>query len=74
MNRDFYVTMIRDGRRVAYLAGPFATHDQALGLVDQAKRLATDIDQWACFDAFGTASMPHAASNPIGKLNRRLDQ
>lgn len=51
----FYVTMKR-GKRTAYLAGPFSSHEQALNTVDEAKRKAIAIDPFHDFDAFGTAS------------------
>jgi hypothetical protein len=69
--RDYYVTMVR-AKRTAYLAGPFAAHTEALALVEPARHMACDLDQWAWFDLFGTASRPYDAANPIGKLNERL--
>lgn len=71
--RDYYVTMIR-GKRTAWLAGPFATHGEALALVPAARQLASQIDPWSDFDAFGTASLPKCDGNPIGKLNSRLSK
>lgn len=50
----FYVTVV-DGPRVGYLAGPFATHDEALTRVDDARKLAAKRDPWSCFYGFGTA-------------------
>jgi hypothetical protein len=72
--RAYYVTMLR-GKRVAWLAGPFDTHKEALSKVDDAKREACRLDVWADFDAFGTASVPRYPWNPKGKLNSilRLD-
>lgn len=69
--RDYYVTMLR-GRRVAYLAGPFPSHAEALAVVGAARTEACSIDLWADFDAFGTASMTRSPSNPVGKLNSKL--
>ncbi len=69
--RDYYVTMVR-GKRVAWLAGPFGTHTEALTRVDDAKREACRLDAWADFDAFGTSSLPRDPRNPKGKLNSHL--
>lgn len=69
--RDYYVTMIR-AKRTAFLAGPLATHAQALALVDAAKRKASEVDPWSDFDAFGTSSLPVSNGNPFGKLNQHL--
>jgi hypothetical protein len=69
--RDYYVSL-RRGSRTALLAGPFATHTEALAMVDTAVKLANELDQWAWFDPFGTMSLPRAANNPVGKLNDRL--
>lgn len=68
---DYYVSIVRD-RRKGLLAGPFATHTQALANVDRARAKACDLDQWAWFDLFGTMSLPFNLANPTGKLNERL--
>lgn len=69
--RDYYVTMRRGEAkpRTAWLAGPLPSHTMALELVGPASALARQIDIWADFDSFGTASMPRAADNPVGRLN-----
>jgi hypothetical protein len=67
--RFFYVSMIR-GKRVAILAGPLTTHDEALGYVESARKLASKIDPWTDFDLFGTCSRPVA--DITGALNARL--
>lgn len=72
----YYVTVIRNvrgsraARRVGWLAGPFARHEDALALVERARRLANRLDPWTEFDAFGTSSMqpPRVA----GRLNELL--
>lgn len=69
--RDYYVSL-RRGERTALLAGPFATHAEALATVDRAVAEANAIDDRAWFDPFGTCSLPRDAKNPIGKLNSRL--
>lgn len=68
--RAYFVTMCR-GSRAAFLAGPFETHEQALECVDEARRLACEINALHHFDAFGTASCA-AAIAPRGALNERL--
>lgn len=72
--KKFYVTMIRDPgprQRVAYLAGPFDNHDDALAKVDAARKIAEDVDGFASFDAFGTTGVT-AAKHPPGVLNSRM--
>jgi hypothetical protein len=63
----FYVT-IRDGRRVGFLLGPYASHMTALANVERGRKLAEDLrpDQ-AAFAAFGTASHPHTLSTVFGR-------
>jgi hypothetical protein len=68
---DYYVSL-RRGKRTALLVGPFATHTEALAMVDRAVAEANRLDQWAWFDPFGTMSLPRAPSNPMGRLNERL--
>jgi hypothetical protein len=70
--RDYYVSIVRSTKQRGLLAGPFMTHTEALGMVEQAKRLACELDTWADFDAFGTMSLPRDVGNPFGKLNQRL--
>lgn len=69
--RDYYVTL-RRGKRTALLVGPFTTHTEALQWVDPAQRMASDLDPWAHFDLYGTASLTRDPANPVGKLNERL--
>ena len=69
--RDYYVSLIH-GSRTALLAGPFATHAEALALVQDAAAEAERIDPRAWFDAHGTCSLPRASCNPAGKLNAAL--
>ena len=68
---DYYVSLIRD-KRVALLAGPFATHTEALATVDRAREEAEKVDPRAWFDPCGTCSLPYSSANPYGKLNQRL--
>jgi len=54
--KHFYVSVV-DGKRTGLLAGPFATHQEALDLVDDAKEKAIEADPFAGFYAYGTLSM-----------------
>jgi hypothetical protein len=66
--RDFYVSMIRD-RKYALMAGPFATHEEALKFVEPVKAEASRLDPRCDFDAFGTCSKPRHPDNKMGWLN-----
>lgn len=69
---DYYVSAV-DDRRAALLAGPFRNnHARALALVEEARRVAGELDPWSHFYAFGTCRLPCASSNPAGTLNERL--
>lgn len=68
----YYVTMMR-GARVAWLLGPFRSHDAALAMVDAARGKACEIDARSHWDAFGTSSItPECGLMPErnGVLNR----
>ena len=68
---SYYVTMV-DGARVALLAGPFVNdHAGALAMVDQAHRIAVDLNPMYHFNAFGTARYPSDVLKP-GVLNTQL--
>ncbi len=69
--RDYYVSLIR-GKRVALLAGPFATHTDALATVDAAREAAYAVDSRTWFDLIGTSSLPYLSTNPCGKLNQQI--
>lgn len=62
-NRLYYVT-IRDANRVGYLLGPYESHVDALNAVDHGRSLAERANAFACFHAFGTASIPRDAKQP----------
>lgn len=64
-NRNYYVTMKR-GKRTAWLAGPFSTHEEALNNVDQAKAKAIANDPFHDFDFFGTASTTAVIKTAFG--------
>ncbi len=69
--RKFYVTIARQGRGVAKLAGPFDTHDEAKAHVDRARYEAYKLDPESHFDAFGTSGIEADEHKP-GVLNERL--
>lgn len=75
----YYVTC-RDGRKTAFLLGPFTqttmgkeAHARALGYVRAAKRIVQELDlrngPWL---EYGTARIDLCGSPPAGKLNDRL--
>lgn len=67
----YFVSCI-SGRRVAYLAGPFPEHQQALDMVDAAKAKAMEIDPFLSFAYFGTCRWKDQSAAPVGKLNAAL--
>lgn len=72
-DRLFFVTVQNDDR-TGFLAGPLETHQEALDLVSQAKRLANASDPWAAFYQFGTASLPRNHPRmPTGIFNQQLE-
>lgn len=70
----YYVT-VKDGARVALLAGPWDTHAQALAMVEPVRTKACEVDPRGVFYAFGTGRLPNDDSVPIraGKLNKYFD-
>lgn len=68
--QHFYVSVI-DAKRYDLLAGPFATHQEALDMVEPARKLTTQIKPEAHFYGFGTCRAPEGYDRP-GKLNARL--
>jgi hypothetical protein len=72
MAKEFYVSMIREGRvqRVALLAGPFPEHDAALAMVEPARKLAYEADPRSHWDLFGTVG--RESDGRKGVLNARL--
>lgn len=54
----FYVTAL-DGKRVAFLLGPFDSEDEAEQWVPAATKLACEKDVRAWFYSYGTAAAPH---------------
>jgi hypothetical protein len=69
--RKYYVTMIREGRGTAFLAGPFDRHADTEAMVTAAREKAVQIDPHAVWDAFGTSGVVSDNHKP-GKLNDLL--
>jgi len=67
--REFYVSMV-SGRRIALLAGPFASDADARRYLKPARAMAQSLDAYAHFHSFGT--MSREASGKPGVLNSRL--
>jgi len=65
-----YYVSVRKSHQFGLLAGPFATHDEALTWVEPAREVAIRFDEWAWFYVFGTCSTS-ATSRP-GRLNTQL--
>ena len=57
----YYCTVL-DNSRVGFLAGPFATHQEALDTVPAAKAAAESVNNRAFWYAYGTVRL----DNPIG--------
>jgi hypothetical protein len=68
---NYYVSLVRSPTQFSLLAGPFTAHADALAAVDEAWRMAEEVDAWAHFDSVGTVRMPDAYTKP-GVLNARL--
>lgn len=69
----FYVSAVR-GEHFALVAGPYATHEEALDVLPAAKRLAHTVDRRSVFDAFGTCNLaPDGSPFPEGVLNAQLN-
>lgn len=66
----FYVS-VKEGECYGLLAGPYDTHDEALEMVPEVKRVAQGVDPWAVFYAFGTAKTSPGHCKP-GTLNHLL--
>lgn len=75
--REYFVTAV-DGRRTAFLLGPYRTHEEALSHVDEGKRLACAADERAWFYLYGTASTERGAvprtvfARDVADLTRNL--
>ncbi len=69
----FYVTVVRGTKR-GWLAGPFSTYALAQRKIPKVRAVASQIDPWCDFDAFGVASITRDGHGfPNGVLNSRID-
>ena len=68
---NYYVSVV-DGKRKAFLAGPFRDdHKAALDMIPAARKAAEEADPKAVFYAFGIARTDHDYDRP-GVLNSHL--
>lgn len=68
---ECYYVDAADAGKVALLAGPFQTHQQALDIYEQARELALNYgDPRAWFYSYGTCKMPDGKR--LGLLNSKL--
>lgn len=65
---DYFVSAI-DGNQYWLMAGPYASHAEALEAVDGAKRIANEHDGRAWFMGWGTCRLD-CGSGRAGSLNR----
>lgn len=66
--RSFFVSVVKPGTRDwRALAGPYATHRDALDKVSAAEKLA-DRDPRAAFYAFGTVQAPSDTATIFGRI------
>lgn len=68
--RYFYVTCIEDGprKRIGWLAGPYAHHEEALARVQEVRKLAEEADARAAWYAFGTAGADKEIKTVFGRV------
>jgi hypothetical protein len=59
----YYVTA-RNGKRLAWLLGPYADHAEAIGNVEQGGALLAERDQWAWAYELGTARVDPSVMSP----------
>lgn len=50
----YYVSVVDDRLSMRLVRGPFPTHEEALGKVEESRTKCEEIDPWAAFYAFGT--------------------
>lgn len=74
MTARYFVSIIRSPTQVGLLAGPFATHQEALDLVPAVRDEAVKVDPFTHFDRFGTMAIHDDNYKPDfkGRLNARL--
>lgn len=66
--RVYYVSAI-NGKRVSLMVGPLTQHEEALGLVEEARKIASELDSWSDFWHWGTLSIDETGA-PEGTMNR----
>jgi hypothetical protein len=64
----FYAGLVRDGRRKAFLLGPYDTREAAASNVERAHDAACEIDPFCWFDEAGVFCL-EAQELPSGRLN-----
>jgi hypothetical protein len=64
--KHFYVSAI-DGARKHLVAGPYASHDEAVGMVEHVRAHADKHDPRAHFMAWGTAGSDSPIKTPLGE-------
>jgi hypothetical protein len=65
--RAFYAS-VRNGSRTGLLAGPYATHGEALAALPQAHDRVLAADPFAWFYAFGTLQANDGHATAFGRL------
>jgi hypothetical protein len=70
---QFYATAIRDDGRVAYLAGPYPTHREALDILPTAQGLVyKHFPSESPWLKYGTASLPLGIDGPKSVFKEQL--
>lgn len=59
-----YYVVARNGKRIAWLLGPYADHAEAIEHVEQGRELLTERDSWAWAYDIGTARVDPSATPP----------
>lgn len=67
MRKFFYVSCI-EGSRKALVAGPYASHEDALNAVYRVKLAASKVDDRSWFYAWGTAGSDDEYKTVLGVL------
>jgi len=65
--RVYYVSAI-NGKRVSLMVGPFSQQQEAIDLVNEARRVASELDSWSDFWHWGTLSIDESGA-PEGTMN-----
>jgi hypothetical protein len=65
-DRAFYYVSCVDFQRRTLLAGPYATHPEALAKVDKVRAMGGKADPRAAFYAFGTAGSDESVKTVFG--------